>query len=208
VRIVGANEAATERDLHLGRLTCPGCDGVLRPWGRARERVIRLGPGTNRAVRPRRARCSTCGLTHVLLPDWLLHRRGYSAPVIWSALAAHAGGTGYRRIALRLRVPATTVRDWLRAFRRAQPALLAELARMAQPALLAEPARMAQPALLAEPAAEGTDVVRVLTRLSPFRAVWRFAVLVTAGYLLCPAAAGRNTSSPHATTGPRSDRPP
>jgi hypothetical protein len=57
----------------------------------------------------------------VLLPDWMLLRRAYAAPVIWEALAAHARGLGYRRIALRRGLPETTVRDWLRALRGEAP---------------------------------------------------------------------------------------
>ena len=56
-------------------------------------------------------------MTHVLLPDWLLPRRSYAAPVIWKVLVEHANGLGYRRIALRHRLPETTVRDWLRVLR-------------------------------------------------------------------------------------------
>jgi hypothetical protein len=59
----------------------------------------------------------------------MLVRRAYAAPVIWSALAARARGMGYRRIALRMRLPETTVRDWLRAFRRTEPRLLDQLTR-------------------------------------------------------------------------------
>jgi Homeodomain-like domain len=65
----------------------------------------------------------------VLLPDWMLLRRAYAAPVIWSALTSYTGGVGYRRIAVRMGVPQTTVRDWLRAFRRAERGLLDQFAR-------------------------------------------------------------------------------
>lgn len=57
----------------------------------------------------------------MLLPDWMLPRRAYAAPVIWEVLVAHAHGLGYRRIALRHRLPETTVRDWLRALRAGAP---------------------------------------------------------------------------------------
>jgi transposase len=42
---------------------------------------------------------------------------------VWRALTDHAHGMGYRRIAQRLRLPETTVRDWLRDFRRAAASL-------------------------------------------------------------------------------------
>ncbi len=181
MRIVGDTGPAMERALRAGRLSCPRCDGALRPWGRARVRVIRFGPAAHRAVRPRRARCSTCRATHVLLPDWMLVRRAYAAPVIWSALTAQARGMGYRRIALRMHLPETTVRDWLRAFRRAEPRLLDQLARPGE--------------------ARGSAVL-ALERLSPPLPPWRLAVRVTAGRLLL------NTSPPHPAGTTRSAHPP
>lgn len=66
------------------------------------------------AVRPRRGRCRSCLVTHVLLPVMMFARRGYGAQTIWNALVQRADGFGHRRIAENLRVPATTVRGWLR----------------------------------------------------------------------------------------------
>lgn len=65
-------------------------------------------------VRPRRARCRACAVTHVLLPVTVLLRRAYAAEQIWAALNARADGLGHRRIAAVIRVPAATVRGWLR----------------------------------------------------------------------------------------------
>ena len=56
--------------LAAGRLACPepGCEGRLRVWSRARARQVRqLGAELVR-LRPDRARCVACGVTHVLLP--------------------------------------------------------------------------------------------------------------------------------------------
>jgi len=58
----------------------------------------------------------------------MLLRRAYAAAVIRAVLAAQARGLGYRRIALRMRLPEATVRDWLRAYRRAEPRLRALVA--------------------------------------------------------------------------------
>ncbi|MEU0885870.1 DUF6431 domain-containing protein [Lentzea sp. NPDC005914] len=118
MHVVSGTKSALEESLQAGRLSCPVCRGALRPWGNARERVVRLRGVADRKVRPRRARCADCRRTHVLLPDWMSLRRAYAAPVIREAVAAHVGGRGYRRIALSLGLPETTVRDWLRAFRR------------------------------------------------------------------------------------------
>jgi hypothetical protein len=57
-----------ERRLGAGRLHCPGCSGRLAGWGHAGQRVIRGENGIGWWLRPRRSRCSGCGVTHVLLP--------------------------------------------------------------------------------------------------------------------------------------------
>ncbi|MGI8310932.1 DUF6431 domain-containing protein [Saccharopolyspora hattusasensis] len=107
---------AARRALAAGRLRCPECAGTLRPWGRTRERTVVDHHGT-RTVRPDRARCQTCGRTHTVLPAELLAGRSYTLGVIGPALAAGGLGVGHRRIAARLRVPAGTVRSWLRRAR-------------------------------------------------------------------------------------------
>jgi len=112
---VEADPAGVERRLAGGRLACPGCAGVLTGWGHGRERTVRGVQGLVR-VRPRRSRCMTCGVTHVLLPVVLLVRRADAAVVIGAALAAKAAGGGYRAIAALLGRPAETVRGWLRRF--------------------------------------------------------------------------------------------
>ncbi len=64
--MVGTDVVAVERELRAGRLGCPGCRGVLRPWGHARACSVRQRVGTLR-LRPRRSRCAGCRGTHVLL---------------------------------------------------------------------------------------------------------------------------------------------
>lgn len=101
-----------ESRLAAGELVCPSCQGgVLGGWGYARSRQIE---GLDGRVRPRRSRCRSCAVTHVLLPVTLLLRRAYVAEVIWAAVAAKAAGGGHRSIAAQLGVPAATVRGWLR----------------------------------------------------------------------------------------------
>lgn len=113
--MVGTEPAVVETDLVAGRLTCPGCGHDLRPWGHARSRELRRRGGADRR-RPRRAICAGCGTTHVLLPDDSLARRRDDVEVIGAALAAKAGGSGHRAIAVDLGLPPTTVRGWLRRF--------------------------------------------------------------------------------------------
>lgn len=113
--MVNGDLDVVETDLVGGRLACPSCGGVLGPWAHAAQRIVR-GFGGDRTVLPRRARCRACKATHVLLPDGCLLRRRDSVEVIGSALVEHAAGVGHRPIALRLGVPASTVRGWLRRF--------------------------------------------------------------------------------------------
>lgn len=117
---VNDDASSVESALLNGRLACPGCRGVLRPWGWARERSIRHGTGTGRELRshcPRRARCTGCSGTHVLLGVELAARRADTAAVIAAAVEAKTStGAGHRPIAALLDRPASTVRGWLRSF--------------------------------------------------------------------------------------------
>lgn len=108
---VEVDAVSVESRLSGGRLSCPVCPGVLGPWGWARARRVH---GLAGPVRPRRARCRDCLVTHVLLPVTLLLRRGYAAALVMAVLMARAAGRGHRAIAVDARVPTSTVRGWLR----------------------------------------------------------------------------------------------
>jgi len=108
---VEADPVGVESRLVSGRVVCPGCRGALRPWGWARSRGIF---GLVGVLRPRRARCRGCLVTHVLLPVTVLLRRAYAVELIGAALVARAGGWGHRSIGRQLGVPPDTVRGWLR----------------------------------------------------------------------------------------------
>ena len=109
--IVVADPLWAEAALTGGRLPCPACPGMLRPWACARARRVR---GLPVPVRPRRARCPGCRRSQVLLPGELLPRRADATAVVGAALVARAAGAGYRRIAADLDRPPSTVRRWLR----------------------------------------------------------------------------------------------
>lgn len=128
--MVGAEPSQVESGLLAGVLVCPLCRGVLGPWGRARERIVRRTGGIE-LLRPRRAKCRGCGRTHVLLPDVVLLRRRDGVAMIGAALEARAAGAGHRRIAGRLGVPAETVRGWLRRFAADAEAIRAHFTRWA-----------------------------------------------------------------------------
>jgi hypothetical protein len=117
---VSHDPVVVELNLLAGRVVCPDCGGRLRPWGWARDRVIRDGLGTDwvgRRLRPRRSRCTACRGTHVLLEVRLAARRADAAEVIAAAVEAKTVlGWGHRKIAAGCGRPASTVRGWLRAF--------------------------------------------------------------------------------------------
>lgn len=115
---VGNNSAGVEELLGNGLLLCPGCGGRLGGWGHAAlRRIFTAGRRIKVRVRPRRARCASCGITHVLLPAWLLSRRCDGTAVLGDMLARAARGQGFRSIAAAAGVPEDTVRDRLRRFR-------------------------------------------------------------------------------------------
>lgn len=113
--IVESDPVAVELSLSMGNLACPSCAGVLRPWGWARERVLREA-GREQRLRVRRSRCRACATSHVLLPDACLLRRRDAVSTIVTALVAKAKKTATAAIASALGVPFDTVRRWLRRF--------------------------------------------------------------------------------------------
>lgn len=201
VVMVGTDPVEVDRRLLAGELACP-CGGGLSPWGHARERVVR-GVGV---LRPRRARCGACRVTHVLLAVSCLLRRADAVEVIGVALRAKACGDGHRPIAARLGRPASTVRGWLRAF-----AGNAERVRCAFTALLVELDPLSGPLAPAGPvSADAVEVVGAVAaaarrRLGVVGAVsaWQLVSAITCGRLLAPGDATEsiNTSSPLGAVG-------
>lgn len=202
---VEADQVRVELRLVAGQVDCPDCPGTLRPWGWARPRGVH---GIAEVLRPRRARCPGCGVTHVLLPVTVLLRRAYAIEVIGAALLARATGSGHRTIGERLGVPASTVRGWLRVLgARLEPVRL-HLLQVAHRAGVDQPV----PEALGSPwrdvfAALGAATVAVTGRfgtlgvLGPVTA-WQVAAACSAGRLLAPGwppqqvGAAGNTSSP------------
>lgn len=172
---------------------------MLAGWGHARVRSVR-GPDGVVRLRPRRARCSGCGVTHVLLPLVLLLRRADLAVVIFVALVAKARGMGHRGIAEALGRPVETVRGWLRRF-----AARAEGVRVVFTVLLRGLA--ADPVMPAAAGGAWADAVAAIEaaavaagqRFAVFTVpVWEFVVAASSGRLLHPGwpDPALNTSSP------------
>jgi transposase-like protein len=185
--IVVRDPQLARADLARGQLPCPDCGTPLRPWGAARARVVRQADGTLRRLRPDRARCPGCRHTHVLLPVTSPPRSGYALDVVAAALVAHARGSGHRPIAAALRVPADTVRGWLRRARRGLETIRRKAADQLAWADQDVFARLApQPTLLGEylntllAAADAT--VRRLRLTVP--GLWPVAAMICGGCLL------------------------
>lgn len=185
VLMVGTDPAEVEEQLVAGRLACPGCAGVLRPWGHARWRSRREESAGARH-RPRRASCSGCGRTHVLLPASGLVRRADAVSVIGAALLAKAAGAGHRVIAAALGRPAATVRGWLRRF-----TARAEEVRVLFTGLLHALDPQAPP--LPATGSSFADVVEVIGRAAEAAVLrlgpvppWQFAATASGGGLLAP----------------------
>lgn len=186
---VEADPVRVESRLVSGRVVCPGCRGVLRPWGWACPRGV---VGLAGVLVPRRARCRGCLVTHVLLPVTVLLRRAYAVEVIGAALVARAGGWGHRRVGRQLGVPADTVRGWLRRMGTRLESTRTFLLQVTRRAGVDQPVPKAQGGpwrdLLAALEAARTAVTG---RFGPFGVlgpvtVWQLAAACSAGRLLFP----------------------
>ena len=186
---VGNNRAGVEELLGDGLLSCPGCGGRMGGWGHAARRRVFSAARIPVSVRPRRARCSGCGVTHVLLPAWLLARCCDGTAVIGDMLARAARGQGFRSIAAASRVPEGTVRGRLRRFRSAA-GRVREFFTVLAGALAADPVPL-------EPAAGGLAdaVVAVAAAADAARGRWpgmlavtgwELAAVLTLGSLMSP----------------------
>lgn len=193
--IVGSDPVEVERSLVSGELSCPSCRGVLAPWGNARWRSLRGAAGTVRH-RPRRARCASCGTTHVLLAEEWLLRRADAVAVIGAALEASASGAGHRPIAAALGRPVSTVRGWLRRFAARAEQVRGHFTRLLHALDPLAPALIPRSSVFADAVeALGAAAAAAVLRLSPCEP-WEFVSRATGGRLLWPAGAGAvsNTS--------------
>ena len=124
-------------------------------------------------MRPRRARCGSCGRTQVLLPCRLLERRRDAVADVGAILEAYAARAGYRRAARELGIPVPTARNWVRQLRGRWPSLAIRFG--------AGPAPAQPPD---DPPAAIRAVRRAASEAGWRSAVWEFASLLTNGSLL------------------------
>jgi hypothetical protein len=151
-----------------------------------------------------RVRCRACGVSHALLPAFVLARRLDAAEPVGAVIGQVAGGAcGVRRAAAAAGVPHTTARGWVRRFTARAVELAVSFSALAvelggevvRP--LPDRLRSAVAAIgAAFTAAAGLPGWAVLGR-------WRFACAVTGGSLLAA-----NASSPFLIIGRRRFMPP
>lgn len=117
MQMVEPDEASVEQTLVAGQIACQACGGELRPWGFARWRKLRNRGEEVVELRPRRSRCRSCAVTHVLLPTVALLRRVDLAEVIVEALTRrYQEGLSRSKTAQGAGVPFDTARAWMRRF--------------------------------------------------------------------------------------------
>ena len=191
---------AAGRGVPVPRADCPDCDQPMVFWSGYR-RYVRLGRVWR--VWVARAKCRPCGVTHALLPSFVLLRRVDVVWVIGEALERVAAGAGLRPVAAGLGVPHTTARDWWRRFEMRAPVLAAGLCSLAVElggvvgGLFGVPERGALAAL----AALAARVGQRLGGAGP--ATWPLAAVVSGGGWL-----GATTSPPWAGRGRTGWLPP
>jgi hypothetical protein len=185
VLIVKNDPELVEADLAAGRLTCPGCGvGVLSRWGFARRRTLRDG----QELRPRRGLCQAVGgapraMCCCPIPACL--RRRDAVQVIGAALSAMVDDRqNYEVVAERLRVPAETVRGWLKRFRRLARAIAAHFGRWLLALLPGRP----PPEQVGSATAVSLELIGATARAASLRLetrpAWSWASALTAGALL------------------------
>jgi hypothetical protein len=190
------------RAVRAPRPQCPSCLSPVVFWSgywrhvrwRERERKIFIP----------RVRCCGCGVTHALLPAFVLARRLDAADVAGEVIGRVAAGVcGARRAAAAAGVPHTTARGWVRRFAARAGELAVSFSALAVELggeaiwPLADPLRSAVAAVGAGFAAAAA--------LPGWAALgqWRFASAVTGGSLLAA-----NASSPFLIIGRRRFMPP
>ena len=192
-----ADPSSINTELLAGTLDCPrtDCLGMLGPWGWARTRRIRVTPQRHVSHRPRRGRCRACHRTQVLASWATYPRRSDTVETVGAALTAAASGLGHRRVAERVGLPATTVRDWIRRARiNAEEIRVIATIRVHALDPLAHPLAPTGTALGDMVDAVGRMLAAWSVRIGPPASPWQLAAAITGGRLLAPPARRRNAT--------------
>lgn len=191
--------AAAGREVAVPRPRCPSCRRSMIFWS-GYWRFTRTEAGR---CWVKRARCTSCRVSHALLPSFALVRRLDEARVVGRALAGVVSGRGMRPLARGLEVPHETLRGWRRRYRTRSPMLTAGFA------ALAVALGGAGPELSGEPERAGLEALGAAWWQARQRfgeevpAVFEFASVASGGELL-----GTTTSPPWAGLGGTALMPP
>ena len=193
---------AAGREVEFPRPGCPSCAGPMAFWS-GYWRYVRAA-GRCRKIFVPRLRCAPCGVSHALLPAFVLAWRLDVAETVGAVIGQVAGGgCGVRPAAARAGVPYTTARGWVRRFRAAAGELGVAFAALAVELggeAIRPPAEAGRFALAAIGAAFDAAAA-----LPGWLAVgrWRFVSAVSGGRLIAA-----NTGSPFLVVGKRRFMPP
>jgi Domain of unknown function (DUF6431) len=193
---------AAGREVEFPRPACPSCAGPLVFWSGYWRHVREAG--RCRKIFVPRLRCGCCGVTHALLPAFVLAWRLDVAETVGAVIGQVAGGAcGVRPAAWRAGVPYTTARGWVRRFRARARELGAGFAALAVE-LGGQAIRPAADAGRFALAAIG-GAFGAAAGLPGWLAVglWRFASSVSGGRLIAA-----NAGSPYLVVGKRRFMPP
>jgi uncharacterized protein DUF6431 len=190
------------RAVKVPRPQCPSCSLPVVFWS-GYWRYVRWRERERKVFIPR-VRCRGCGVTHALLPAFVLARRldaAESAGLVIGQVAA--GACGVRRAAAAEGVPHTTARGWVRRFAGRAGELAVSFSALA--AELGGEAVRPRPDLCRFAVATITAAFTAAAGLPGWAALgrWRFACAVTGGSLLAA-----NASSPFLIIGTRRFMPP
>jgi transposase-like protein len=194
--------ASMGRAVRVPRPQCPSCSSPVVFWSGYWRRV--RWQERERKIFIPRVRCRACGVSHALLPAFVLARRLDAAEPVGLVIGQVAAGAyGVRPAAAAAGVPHTTARGWVRRFAARAGELAVSFSALAVELggevvrLLPDPLRSAVAAVgAAFAAAAGLPGWAALGR-------WRFACAVTGGSLLAA-----NASSPFLIIGARRFMPP
>ena len=178
--------ASAGRAVVVPRCRCPGCRAWMVFWS-GYWRTVRDGGSWRIWVR--RARCSSCRVSHVLLPSFCLVGRTFGVEVIGSAVEVAGGGRGSGWAGRVVGVAQSTVRSWWRRHR--------ERAGVAGGVVRVGPMRVEWPSGLVGEAAlrSGLDDLAGPVGQSVGVAHWPLVSLLTGGLWLAPVGGVRPTTS-------------
>jgi hypothetical protein len=181
-------DSNVEELITQNRIVCH-CGGGLARWGWSTGRRVR---GLIGLIVPRRVRCRSCERTHVLLPSSLLFKRADSVERIGRGLELAAGGVGFRKVALVLKVPPETARGWVRSALRNVGALVATFTGFLRSADPTAPTVLYKSGLPAVIDIAGRTVAALARKSGPNSvsrlAFWQVVCVLTVGNLLAPGS--------------------